>query len=36
MADITIYEGSGGAIEVRVDRETVRLTQRQMAELFDS
>jgi prophage maintenance system killer protein len=36
MADITIYEGPGGAIEVRVDRETVWLTQRQMAELFDS
>lgn len=34
--DITIYEGPGGTIEVRVDRETVWLTQRQMAELFDS
>ncbi|HJW81937.1 MAG TPA: RhuM family protein, partial [Acidiferrobacterales bacterium] len=36
MADITIYEGPGGTIEVRVDRETVWLTQKQMAELFDS
>lgn len=36
MPDITIYERPGGAIEVRVERETVWLTQRQMAELFDS
>lgn len=36
MADITIYEGPSGTIEVRVERETVWLTQRQMAELFDS
>ena len=36
MGDITIYEGPGGTVEVRVDRETVWLTQRQMAELFDS
>jgi prophage maintenance system killer protein len=36
MADIAIYEGLGGTIEVRVDGETVWLTQRQMAELFDS
>ena len=36
MADISIYEGSGGTIEVRVEQETVWLTQRQMAELFDS
>ncbi len=36
MADISIYEGPGGAIEVRVEQETVWLTQRQMAELFDS
>ena len=34
--DIAIYEGPGGRVEVRVDRETVWLTQRQMAELFDS
>jgi hypothetical protein len=36
MADITIYEGPGGTIEVRVEQETVWLSQRQMAELFDS
>lgn len=36
MTDITIYEGPGGIIEVRVDRETVWLSQKQMAELFDS
>ena len=36
MSEITIYEGPGGRVEVRVDRETVWLTQRQMAELFDS
>lgn len=36
MADISIYEGPGGTVEVRVERETVWLTQRQMAELFDS
>ncbi len=36
MADITIYEGLGGTIEVRLDRDTVWLTQKQMAELFDS
>ncbi len=36
MAEIVIYEGSDGAIEVRVDRETVWLTQRQLSELFDT
>ncbi len=36
MDDISIYDGPGGAIEVRVEGETVWLTQRQMAELFDS
>ena len=36
MTDITIYEGPGGIIEVKVDRETVWLSQKQMAELFDS
>lgn len=36
MTDIAIYEGAGGAVEVRVERETVWLTQRQMAELFDT
>ena len=36
MADIAIYEGPGGTVEVRVERETVWLNQKQMAELFDS
>lgn len=36
MSDIVIYEAAGGTIEVRLDRETVWLTQRQMAELFES
>ena len=36
MADISIYEVPGGTIEVRVEGETVWLSQRQMAELFDS
>ena len=36
MADFSIYEGPSGAFEVRVEQETVWLTQRQMAELFDS
>ncbi len=34
--DIAFYEGPGGTVEVRLDRESVWLTQRQMAELFDS
>jgi len=34
--DIVIYEGPGGTVEVRLDRETVWLTQRQMADLFNS
>jgi len=36
MSDIAIYEGPGGTVEVRLERETVWLTQKQMAELFDS
>ena len=36
VADIAIYEGPGGTVEVRVDRETVWLNQKQMAELFDT
>ncbi len=36
MADISIYEGPSGTIEVRIEQETVWLSQRQMAELFDS
>lgn len=34
MADIAIYEGPGGAIEVRLDGETVWLGLMQMTELF--
>lgn len=34
--EIVIYEGEGGTVEVKVERETVWLTQRQMAELFDT
>lgn len=34
MVDIGIYEGPGGAIEIRIERDTVWLTQVQMAELF--
>ena len=36
MDDIAIYEGPSGAIEVRLRGDTVWLTQRQMAELFDT
>ena len=36
MSDIAIYESPKGRVEVRVDRETVWLSQRQMAELFDT
>jgi prophage maintenance system killer protein len=35
-ADISIYEAAGGRIEVRLTQETVWLTQRQMAEVFDT
>lgn len=35
MADISIYEGPGGTIEVRVEQETVWLTQAQMVDLFE-
>ena len=34
MADIAIYEGPGGRIEVRLDRENVWLTQAQLVDLF--
>jgi hypothetical protein len=34
MTDIAIYEGPGGTIEVRMDRETVWLSQAQLSELF--
>lgn len=36
MGEIAIYEGPSGDVVVQVDRESVWLTQRQMAELFDS
>ena len=34
--EIVIYEADTNKVEVRLDRETVWLTQRQMAELFDT
>jgi hypothetical protein len=36
--EILLYEAKDGAVrvEVRLERETVWLTQRQMAELFDT
>ncbi|MDD3815626.1 MAG: virulence protein RhuM/Fic/DOC family protein [Desulfocapsaceae bacterium] len=34
--EIIIYEAEENAVEVRFDRDTVWLTQRQMAELFDT
>lgn len=34
--EIIIYEADTGRVEVRLDRETVWLNQRQMAELFDT
>ena len=33
MTDIAIYESPQGSVEVRLDRETVWLSQKQMAEL---
>jgi len=35
MSEISIYETNNGNIEVRLERETVRLSQEQMAALFD-
>lgn len=35
MSEISIYETSSGNIEVRLERETVWLSQEQMASLFD-
>ena len=32
--EIVIYEADAGRVEVRLERETVWLSQRQMAELF--
>jgi len=34
MSDIVIFEGDTQAVEVRLDGETLWLTQRQMGELF--
>jgi prophage maintenance system killer protein len=34
--EIVIYEADNNKVEVRLDQETVWLTQRQMAELFDT
>jgi len=36
MNDIAIYESADGQVEVRVDRETIWLTQRQLATLLDT
>ncbi|MDR3425724.1 MAG: virulence protein RhuM/Fic/DOC family protein [Alphaproteobacteria bacterium] len=36
MSEIVIYEQEGRAVEVRLDGDTVWLTQRQMSELLDS
>ncbi|WP_447969527.1 hypothetical protein [Nitrospira sp. M1] len=35
MNEISIYETPSGSIEVRLERETVWLSQEQMATLFD-
>ncbi len=35
-SDIIIYEGGEARVEVRLDRESIWLTQAQMAELFDT
>ncbi len=36
--EVAVYESAGGEVrvDVRLDRETVWLTQRQMAEVFDT
>jgi prophage maintenance system killer protein len=36
MNDIAIYESADGQVEVRVDQETIWLTQRQLATLLDT
>lgn len=36
MSDIAIYTAPTGAVEVRLEKDTVWLTQRQMAELLDT
>ena len=35
MSDIVIFEEDTGPVEVRLEGETVWLSQKQMAELFD-
>ncbi|MCA9468297.1 MAG: DNA-binding protein, partial [Nitrospira sp.] len=35
MNEISIYETPNGTIEVRLERETIWLSQEQMATLFD-
>lgn len=35
MSEISIYETNSGSIEVRLERDTVWLSQEQMAALFD-
>ena len=35
MSEISIYETTSGTIEVRLERDTVWLSQEQMALLFD-
>jgi len=34
MSDIAIYQGPGGRVEVRVDRDTIWLSMTQIADLF--
>ncbi len=36
MSEISIYQINSGSIEVRPERDTVWLTQRQMSTLFDN
>lgn len=35
MPEISIYQTESGAIEVRIDQDTVRLNQAQMVALLD-
>jgi hypothetical protein len=35
LSEISIYEATNGSIEVRLERDTVWLSQEQMAALFD-
>lgn len=36
LSDLAIYQADSGAVEVRMGQETVWMTQRQMAEVFDT